>query len=428
LLTAQSNRFVDNSTNAQAITPSGSPSVQRLNPFTSINYYQPSVIGGSGYFDGSGDYLTAPGTSQFAFGTGDWSFECWVYPLAYGGSVAGAQFFGTTNGSATGYSINIGQDASTFRLISNATGTWADNLTVSSNSGPPLYAWSHMIVCRVGANLSIYRNGIRVATTSGATTWNFSGTTGVIGRFNDGTYIRDFNGYLSNLRVVKGSSPYDPTQSTVTVPTSPVTAITNSQLLLDYTNAAILDNAMINDLETVGSAQISTSIKKYGSASMYFDGSTSYLKGQSGPSYSLTGDFTIECWVYLTTASGTKTIFTNRTTGGAAGLAWVTQSGSAALSIYTNGGFSAASSTAITLNTWTHVALTRSGSTITQWLNGVSVATVSNSSSFTEAQCYIGANNSGTELWPGYIDDLRITKVARYTASFTPPTSQLQDQ
>jgi hypothetical protein len=56
LLTCQSNRFVDNSTTASTITFFGTPSVQRFNPFGASTAYSTSVIGGSGYFDGSGDY------------------------------------------------------------------------------------------------------------------------------------------------------------------------------------------------------------------------------------------------------------------------------------------------------------------------------------------------------------------------------------
>ena len=147
----------------------------------------------------------------------------------------------------------------------------------------------------------------------------------------------------------------------------------------------------------------------------------------SNSAFSLTGDFTIEAWVYLTSASGTKTIFTNRTSyANSTGLAWVTQSGSQALSIYTASAFSVVSSLSMTLNAWTHVALTRSGSTITQWVNGTSGGTGTNSSSFTDAQCFIAVNNSSGEYFPGYISNLRIVKgTAVYTSAFTPPTSPL---
>ena len=164
---------------------------------------------GSMYFDGTGDYLTAPTAGDlFKFGTGKFTIEFWIYPLAYGGTVAGAQIFGTVNGSTSGYSINLGQDINSFRIISNATGTWTDNLTVSTGNGPELNTWTHMAIVRNGTNLTIYKNGTSVATTSSASTWSFDGTVAIIGRLNDGTNIKDFNGYLDDLRITKGIARY----------------------------------------------------------------------------------------------------------------------------------------------------------------------------------------------------------------------------
>ena len=164
---------------------------------------------GSLFLDGSGDYLTVPTSGNlFKFGTGNFTVEFWIYPLAYGSSSVGAQIFGTVNASQSGYSINLGQDINSFRIISNATGTWADNLTVSTGNGPALNQWTHMAIVRNGANLTIYKNGVSVATTSSASTWTFDGTLAVIGRYNDGTTTRDFNGYIDDLRVTKGIARY----------------------------------------------------------------------------------------------------------------------------------------------------------------------------------------------------------------------------
>jgi len=87
LLTCQSNRFVDNSTNAFAITRNGDVSVQSFSPFNPTAAWSAATNGGSGYFDGSGDYLTAPATTETDFGSGDFTVEAWVYP----NSLAAAQ-------------------------------------------------------------------------------------------------------------------------------------------------------------------------------------------------------------------------------------------------------------------------------------------------------------------------------------------------
>jgi hypothetical protein len=107
------------------------------------------------------------------------------------------------------------------------------------------------------------------------------------------------NGYISDIRVVKGTAVYT---TTFTPPTAPLNAITNTSYLLKFTNAGIYDHAMLNDLETVGNAQVSTSVVKYGTGSMYFDGAGDYLSRPASSLYALgTGDFTIEAWVYANT-------------------------------------------------------------------------------------------------------------------------------
>jgi hypothetical protein len=60
LLTCQSNRFKDNSTNNFTITRNGDVSVQRFSPFSPTAAYSAATIGGSGYFNGTTDYISIP--------------------------------------------------------------------------------------------------------------------------------------------------------------------------------------------------------------------------------------------------------------------------------------------------------------------------------------------------------------------------------
>jgi len=239
------------------------------------------------------------------------------------------------------------------------------------------------------------------------------------------------------VRVVKGTAVYT---TTFTPPTAPLTAITNTQLLTSFTNAAIYDNAMMNDLETVGNAMVSTSVKKYGAGSLAFDGTGDWLSVPDSQNFNFgSGNFTIEFWIYLNSVSGTIGILGKRTNEAnyAPFIMIVTSS---ALKVYMsiNGSLWAVnglSTSTLSTSTWYNIAVTRSGSTVYMFLNGTSVGstgTLSGALMTNTSPLYIGADSgspSGSSTLNGYIDDLRVTKgVARYTANFTPPTSAFPDQ
>ena len=84
LLTSQSNRFVDNSASPLTVTAGGTPSVQAFSPFLPTAAYSTSVVGGSGYFDGTGDYLTAASNANLTPGSSTYTFEFWFYRTTSG--------------------------------------------------------------------------------------------------------------------------------------------------------------------------------------------------------------------------------------------------------------------------------------------------------------------------------------------------------
>jgi hypothetical protein len=405
----QSNRYVDNSSNNATATASSASSVQRFSPFSPTTAYSTSVIGGSGYFDGSGDYLTAANNAAFKF-SGNFTVECFVYSLTATGGSNYSGIFDTRSGnvvSTTSANINFKPDG---YLNIYVGGTNAASSTLLGAN-----QWVHVAMVRSGSTVTLYQNGVSVATVT--TSANLNDGYCTIGGFIADGY---FNGYISNTRVVNGTAVYT---AAFTPPTAPLTAITNTSLLLNYTNAGILDNAMMNDLETVGNAQISTSVKKYGSASMYFDGSGDSLSQPSNPAYIFsTGNLTIEAWIYFNSVANGTWVTTNVTSG----FYW--QYFSSAISFGRAGGGTDISKSWVPLaNAWYHVATVRSGSTVTHYVNGISIG----SGTFTDsisATTTLQIGTGGAGSFNGYIDDLRITRVARYTANFQPPTSQVQDQ
>ena len=417
LLACQDNRFKDNSSNNFTLTANGTPTVQRFNPFGTSTAYSTSVIGGSGYFDGSGDYLDGPTNAAFAFGTGDFTLSAWVY--IFNGT--SAQIIWTNQTTSGASAPNLGFFILGNKVCINNTNTAHSESTgtIANNS------WNYVGVTKASGTYTFYINGSASGTTGSIGTNNFTENACHIGYGNYGTNY-NFGGYIADLRVIKGSAV------TPSVPTAPVGTVTNTQLLLNMTNGAIFDNAMMNDLETVGNAQISTSVVKYGTGSLAFDGSGDYLTAARSPQFAYgTGNFTIEFWTYPTSFSGFKTFYSGYLVASSAAGFELGIDGSGFLYIYSNNGFAiSASSSALALNAWNHVAMVRNGSTITVYIDGVSKGTWSlTSQNFTDNYLVIGQTNTGpSQFFTGYLDDLRITKgYARYTATFTPPTAALSD-
>ena len=436
LLICQSNRFIDNSASPYTITISGSPSVQRFSPFKATSAYSTSVIGGSGYFDGSGDYLSVADNTAFNLSGGDYTLEAWIY---WNGNTADYRAIIAKRISGTGTTA-----WEIFLNITTGTFCFFDGTIRNSGVTPPPNAWSHVAACwnNSTSQINLYLNGTRVLQTS-ATNTNRSADV-VIGTIYASAGIEQYIGYMTDVRVVKGTQVY--TGTTYTVPTAPLTAISGTSLLLSTINAGILDNAMMNDLETVGNAQISTSVKKYGTGSMYFDGNGDNLSSPTTPNLNMsTGNWTIECWVYILSRTlNYPLIFGNNngsyTTGA---LALVNSNADSAsyndrfcLSVkdHLNAPTLVASSTNSS-NTWYHLAVVRNGTSLVMYRDGTSVASATISSGlgfdWGKLGSRIGGGNwdGAQSYFNGYIDDLRITKgVARYTSNFTAPTAPFPDK
>ena len=421
LLTCQSNRLIDTSSNAFLATITGTPSVQRFSPISPTAAYSTSTISGSGYFDGSGDYLSTPSTSNLFFGSGNFTIEAWVYANALGSYNAVFSQW-PDNGGTTNNSYVLETVGSSMYFY------WASGSTLY---GPATLGtinvkeWTHYAICRSGNTLYPFKNGVLGATTSISETLNSPSSAVTVGGYVAGGGY--WNGFISNLRVVKGDAVYT---SSFTPPTSPVTAITNTQLLTNSTNGSIFDNAMVNDLETVGNAQISTSVVKYGTGSMYFDGTGDYLR--SAPSLDNilgAGDFTIEFWLYPLTLSGGgggyKALVSSENYSSQTG-GWSFYQLNAGLVLWQSSGSIISAASSLTANTWQHVALCRASGTVRLFVNGTNLASTSNSTNFTGQEIWVGDHNSGDYFFDGYMDDLRITRgFARYTTTFTPPTAAL---
>jgi hypothetical protein len=423
LLTCQSNRFIDNSTNAYTVTPTGSIKVRRFNPFGSNGLsYSPSTNGGSIYFDVS-SYLTTTNNGQYALGTNDFTIESWVN---WNGGGSNPTFLANWTGS---FSTNAWSLHSSHASYVNKPVFYCYNY----NSSNPLLesasayladsSWHHIAVTRNGSTFRLFVDGVIKATAT------FSGSVD-----NGSSHLlyapsptNTWDGYISNLRIIKGTAIYT---SGFTPPTVPFVPITNTSLLLLGANSKYYDSTKINNIKNVGGVAVRTDIKNYGTNSWYFNGS-SYLTMLNNPIFNFPKDFTIELWLYNVSTVFYGNIFSttaNYVTSNSLRLTTGPSNNTFSVGIGNSG--SVTGNTTFSNNTWVHVALVRSGTSLTIYQNGINIGTVTDSTAFISDTMVIGTVSAagggagGPYNLNAYIQDFRVTNgIARYTTTFVPPTA-----
>ena len=354
---------------------------------------------------------------------------------------------GVSGSSFPNYSVSVNSNGSISFLLGNSGSPGSAVTTITTSAGTvPFNAWSHVVCTKTyvgGGSVNNYRVMINGILSNNGTQNNASdGNPGALTIGFEPSSTDDINAYISQLRIFNTSIPaaYQTSSTTngtsiYTVPTTPITASTSSICTL-FTNGGIIDATSDNVLETVGGVQISTAQSKFGGSSMYFDGTGDYLQVAPNPLFDLkTSDFTVEFWIYPTSfASASYPLYSqfNRSTTNAFAIeistsgvvnVYVTNAGGAAWSIINAGNIGT-----LTLNTWNHVAFVRNGSAFRGYVDGTQGSLSTNSSNTVETfnGFNIGATGAGSSgYYTGYIDDFRISRYARYTASFTAPTAAL---
>jgi hypothetical protein len=415
--------FIDGSSLASAITVgSGAPRVQAFQPFPPSASYTASAYGGSGYFNGSTDYLTTPANTAFAFGTGDFTVEAWIYTTArigsgnYGSLITGAQVYGVSSDwilclTSTGLLY--------FQIGSSSSGAYLSNASV------PLNSWTHVAFSRASGTVKAFINGVDAGNSvTYSTSISNNSTPLSVGGPSNGSANGLMQGYISNLRIVKGTAVYT---ANFTPPTSPVTAITNTSLLTNFTNFGIYDAAVQNNAITVGDVQASTVQYRWSPSSIKFDGTGDWLIIPTTTIPALAGAFTIEMWVYFSSISSTNQTLCCKWDTNL--FAWLLRASNAGVFFsYGNGvTFTATLSYATTLTsgTWYYLAITRNSSNSVQaYINGSAIGSAQTASGSlnSTANFAVGITPYLTELpLNGYLQDLRITNgVAR---TITTPTA-----
>ena len=221
----------------------------------------------SGFFYGStasasqtASYLLTPTTSNLEFGSNNFTIEFWWWPMStsrqalYHGSF-GADWSVGIDFNGTGVQ-SIGIWASTngtsWNLINaDPIGNGIGSQIVKQN------AWNHVVYQRNGNQWQSYLNGVldKNLTLSG-TIVNRSSSQKVIGSWWNSSAMSTATGFISNFRIVNGTAIYS--GNPFTTPTSPLTAVTNTQLLLLTTSSVTKDSSANNFTITNSAATINT--------------------------------------------------------------------------------------------------------------------------------------------------------------------------
>ena len=401
----------------------------RMMPFAPFK--NDDAVGGSAYFDGSGDYVRTDSAIGLNPEGQDFCVETFVYFMP---GVAQVCLFSKIEGAYP----------STFEWVLNLFNGNAFNFSVILNGGVTFDLstpgdiiggqWYHVAVSRKGSTISMFVNGVRrVTKTINSAIWvTNSGVT--VGKDLESNTNRPLTGFLSNSRFVKGDYVYDPELTTLTVPEQPLSAIPGTGLLLKYENSGIHDLTGMSLVKAAGNARGRTGIKKYGSGSIFFDGTGDYLQIPHQDVLNLSrGDFTISLWLYL---HGLPSFgWTLLDKDGVNGVSYpqyaITVTSAGVIRCLTGNGNGVnptyteyLSASSITLNTWHNVVFQRRGNTIEIYINGVlnysgavGVAPVNGNKPL-----QIGGASDGTTVFTfGYIDKLEIIQGrALYNGNFIP--------
>jgi hypothetical protein len=195
--------------------------------YTVTNYAAGESAYGSVLLNGTNQSLSLnPGIGTI--GTGAFTFECWFKLNSTPSNRS--SILGTGTGNYLSINVNSLTEIETDAYGINRLGFAVPTMSVGT--------WYHLAVVRNSSGVeTIFLNGVRSTTGAVTDSKNYNGPSKTIGHWQAGTY---FPGNLASIRAVVGSALYDPSQSTITVPSFPLSSVTNTKLLLLAASSATL--------------------------------------------------------------------------------------------------------------------------------------------------------------------------------------------
>lgn len=387
------------------------------------------------YFSGSGTQL-ATTNSNLILGTGDFTIEFWVNRTTISADV-GVLELRTSGTDATGLLLEYFPD-NTLRVRSAASYKITSTTTCSANT------WYHIALVRANGTTTLYINGVNNGSFADTTSYSSGGTLYIGSLFNN-TY--NLVGYLDDLRITRAArytAAFDvPTASFLTSGCDPFYEYVVHDINFNSDRTSFLTDVL--GATAVANSTYATAMpfSKFGTSSLYCSplgplGNNFVRVNQTSATNFTTGDFTAEAWIYPTSYAATYSRFiqaqnSDANTANYTFTVELSSTGTPMFAVYNGGsGYTAtATGTTAPLNTWTHVMGVKSGTTIYVFVNGVlagsATCPITLNNTLSGGKINIGGENAGgypNLQFRGYIDEVRLSNVARFTSGFTVPSAQ----
>ena len=429
------NSFDDSSSSNHTITANGDVTQGSFGPFA-----RPDGEWAVS-FDGSADFIEGP--SVDLLGSGAFTVECWVNIPS---KTTASNF---TDAFLAQYQSNgnliIGSKLNVVRVWMGGSEVTVGSVGIVGNG------WHHIALTRNSSNsVRLFVDG----SADGAAFTNSTDFSQNLENFEIGSWDNGansaLNGNISNLRVVKGTAVYDPSVSTITVPTASLAAITNTSLLTCQSNRFVDNSASAHTITPSGNAAVSafgpfltSDVYDAGvnGASAYFDGDGDKLTAATSSDFAVgSGDFTLSVWVYLTSDIDDNGMIAgyyetaNNQRSYAIYLESITKN--FAMVFSTDGTFQSGNVFASSvdaddnLNQWLHLTMKKSGTNATLYLNGTAIKTTSSAPATpytpTSGNFSVGTFNT-SQFVAGYISDVKLVNGTATTPTAGGPTSVASD-
>ena len=435
--------------------------VTGTSPFAPAGYS--TMLGGAGetsFISEQTDFIKYKNGTHFAFGapsgnSNDFTIEGWYYSVTT--TTNGRYLFDFRGSSESNLAPAINVHDNNGRLVARYGGS-NSNTASGSHTGVDYvfkdYEWNHVAWVRNGTTSKVYMNGCEVLSFTDNNNYVSAGSGGdnyfILGRIcpanTSATNNARFVGYIRDFRVVKGTAVYT---ANFTPPTAPLQTITNTEFLIcnkpylrgmGAEGAPGKGNFMSATTGPINRAfQVAFSpykIQNQWSASTVGGslqhGGRVQASGHADFQFGTSTDFTIEFWFYDKNPNSDYgadvTMIDTRTSSGNGYFFYIDHTSSGHI-VRVKYGTTSSSTLLISsthdldnLGGWSHIALTRSGSTHRLFHNGELITSASNVDWNSSGNLLIGSDGGTSRMI--LMGPMRIVKgTAVYSGNFYPPTA-----